>query len=367
VWALSWRHLRARSRPLPIVVLAALLAAFAAVALPERLHAGAAASPRACTLYASPRGADGAAGTRRQPFRTVQRLADSLGAGQTGCLRGGSYNQVSSGGYVLRARHGGSRGSPITIRSYPGERATLVGIVYVPKGASNVTLTALTIVGTGGQNTIQVHAADVIVQDNDITNNWKGNSCLILGDNSGSGQALRPIVRRNRFHECGSPANSNHDHGIYVGNALDGQIVDNLFWNMQAYAIHLYPNAQHTEVAHNVIDGDYPSIRGGVLFGGDTNWISSNNTVEYNIISYAQTYNIESWWGGSPGTGNVARYNCLWAGKQGNINTSGGGFTTSNITIADPVFVNKANHDYRLAAGSPCLSVVGYDTAAKLG
>jgi hypothetical protein len=334
--------------------------------VPERLEAGASAAPT-CTRYASSRGADGAAGTRRRPFRTVQRLADSLSAGQTGCLRRGTYDQVSKDGYVLRVNHGGSSGRPITIRSYPGERATLVGVVYIVNGSDNVTLSALDIVGIGGQNTIQVHAADVIVQDSDITNSWRGNSCMILGDNSGSGQALRPIIRRNRFHECGSPGNGNHDHGIYVGNALDGQIVDNLFWNLMAYAIHLYPNAQRTLVAHNVIDGDAPSIRGGVLFGGETGWVSNNNTVEYNIISYARTYNLESWWGGSPGTGHVARYNCRWGGGKGNVSPRAQGFAAYGNVTVPPDFVDRRRHDYRLRAASGCLGVVRRDTAAALG
>jgi hypothetical protein len=31
------------------------------------------------------------------------------------------------------------------------------------------------------------------------------------------------------------------------------------------------------------------------------------------------------------------------------------------------MYVNPAAHDYRLQSGSPCLAVVGYDTAARLG
>jgi hypothetical protein len=347
-----------------VLTLAAVVASLAAVALPERMQAGAPAAPTACTRYASPRGSDSAAGTMGQPFRTVQRLADSLSAGQIGCLRGGTY---TSGGSVLRVGHGGSSGNPITIRSYPGERATLVGAyVYIVNGSNNVTLTALNIVGTGGQNTIQVHAADVIVQDSDITNNWKGNSCLVLGDNSGFGQALRPIIRRNRFHECGTPAQGNLDHAIYASNVLDGQIIDNLIWNVQAYAIHLYPNAQHTEVAHNVIDGDYPSVRGGVLFGGETSYVSNNNIVEYNIISYAQTSNIESWWGGSRGSGNIARYNCLWGGAERNVNLEARGFASYGNVVAPPIFVDRRRHDYRLRPTSRCRAVVRRDTAAAL-
>jgi hypothetical protein len=301
----------------------------------------------------------------RRPFRTVQRLADSLHAGQTGCLRGGTYDANSSD-YVLQPRHGGTRGAPITIRSYPGERAKLVGIIYIQHGSDYVTLAALDIEGTGGENTIQITSANDIVEDSSITNAWRGNSCMILGDTSGDGAAVRPIVRRNRFHECGNPANGNKNHAIYAGNVSSGQIVNNLFWNTAALTIQLYPNAQDTRFAHNVVDGGAPSVRGGVFFGGDSSYASSGNIVEYNIIAYAQTFNIDSGWEGTRGDDNIARYNCLWSGKEGNINDEGGGFARIDNTIANPLFVNKQKRDYRLRLRSRCRRLVGFDTAALL-
>src|SRR5437870_5778795 len=78
-----------------------------------------------CDRYASVSGSDADAGTLAAPFASAQKLADSLSAGQTGCLRGGTYDP--SGSMVLTVRHGGAAGSPLTIMSYPGERARLVG------------------------------------------------------------------------------------------------------------------------------------------------------------------------------------------------------------------------------------------------
>ncbi len=333
------------------------------LALPD----GVGSAPRGaatCARFAAPRGDDRGAGTQRRPFRTVQRLADSLAAGQAGCLAGGTYRDVSSSGYVLRVEHGGEAKAPITIRSAPGERARLVGIVYVPRGSDYVTLSALDIEGTGGQNTIKVNAAGVTIENSDVTNGWRGSSCLVLGDSSGYGRAVRPIVRRNRFHECGRPADGNRDHSIYVNDVVGGRIVGNVFWNHAAYAIHLYPQARRMLVAHNVIDGGAPSVRGGVIFAGDASYASSDNVVEYNVIAYAQTYDIDSWWGGRTGSGNVARHNCLWAGRQGNINLGGGGFKAYGNVVADPLFVARRRHDYRLRAASRCRRVVGIDAAA---
>jgi hypothetical protein len=294
---------------------------------------------------------------------TAQALLASLPPGQVGCLRGGTY--TASGSYVLDfATH------DVAIRSYPGERAVLVGVIVFRGTASGSRLSGVAVEGTGGptgrSNTIQLlGAADVVIENSDITNDWRGRSCLILGDAS-AGTAVRPVIRRNRFHECGNLGNGNQDHAIYASNVVDGKITDNLFWNSAAFALHLYPDAQRTLFAHNVIDGGSPSVSGGVIFAGDSGAASSGNVVEQNVITYSTRYNVESWWGGAVGTGNVVRSNCLFGGGSGEIAKSGGFVSQSNL-VASPRFVNRNGHDYHLGGGSPCLAVVGYDTAARLG
>jgi hypothetical protein len=318
-----------------------------------------------CDRVASPLGSDSAVGTEAAPFRSAQKLVDSLSAGQTGCLRGGSYS--SSADNVLRPTHGGSASAPLTVRSYPGERAKLVGIVEIVPGIDGITLSGLDIegTGTGGANSIKIYSRDVVIEDNDITNAWRGRSCVMLGNVTGGGQAVRTIIRRNTFHQCGNPANGNHDHSIYAANITDGEITDNVFYDSAAYTIQFYPNAQNTRFAHNVVDGGSPSIRGGVIFAGDNSYASSNNTVEYNVIAYAATYNITSTWSGPKGSGNTAHDNCVWGGTNSNISTPDG-FTAWDNTTTNPNFTDRTNHNYTLTPDSGCQSVVGYDTAAML-
>ncbi|MEA2125099.1 MAG: hypothetical protein QOI80_1881, partial [Solirubrobacteraceae bacterium] len=95
---------------------------------------------RACDRVASPRGDNRAAGTAAHPWRGAQRLANGLRPGMTGCLRAGTYRGGGSAGYVLRFTHGRVR-----VRSFPGERARLAGVVYVRRGANHVTLTGVDI------------------------------------------------------------------------------------------------------------------------------------------------------------------------------------------------------------------------------
>lgn len=321
-----------------------------------------------CTMYASPSGADTASGTEAAPFRSAQKLVNSLSAGGVGCLRAGTYLQGT-----LTFPRAGAAGAPITLTSYPGERAKLAGgIVYVRNGSDYVTLSNLDIDGSAApsQISIQVMAAETVLEGSDITNRSLGRSCVSLGSLAGYGAAVRTVIRGNRFHQCGNPANGNHDHAMYVENSDGARVVDNLIWDSAAWAIHFYPYARHSLVAHNVMDGN----GGGVIFAGEgaggeysQSYGSSDNTVEYNVITNStQTYNVESWWGGPAGTGNVARSNCVWNGRQGNISTSDGGFASSSNLTADPKYVSRSTGDFRLASDSPCLQLVGYDTAAQL-
>ena len=261
--------------------------------------------------------------------------------------------------YVLDVKAGGFR-----LRSYPGERAHLVGIVVIRNIASSVVLSHLEIEGDGTANTVKIYAADVTVEDSVITNAARGWSCMILGSNEEWGQAVRTIVRRNTFHDCGSPANDNKDHAIYADALVDGRIVGNVFWRTSAYAIHLYPNAQRTLVAHNVLDGGAPSVRGGIVFGGDESYTSNDNVVVYNVIFDAVAHGISASWAGAVGTGNVARDNCIW--RPGGGLGEAVGFTLGQNVVAEPRFRDLARRDYRLALTSRCLPVVDYDAAARL-
>lgn len=342
-----------------IGILIATVAACAVAAAP--------AAAADCDLYAAPSGSDSAAGSLERPLRTAQRLADSLDPGETGCLRAGEY--TSSRFYVLSFEHGGSPGSPITIRSAPGETATLVGIVNVPRGSDNVTLSNLVIEGTGESNTVKIYAADTVIENNEITNKKRGLSCMMLGNNDGAGPAIRPIVRQNVFHACGkpggNPSTGARDHGIYSAASQDAQIVDNLFYDIATYTIQLYPNTQSATVANNVIDGGDGSVRGGVVFGSEDGYASNNNTVVRNVIAYTATHAVTTWWGDAIGKGNVAQDNCVWAAAEGEFGNKSTYSRVNNI-VADPGFLNRAARDYRLSPDSPCLTKVGYDTAAKI-
>jgi hypothetical protein len=231
--------------------------------------------------------------------------------------------------------------------------------VYVPSGSDHVRLARLDLIGTDEMNAVKIYSTDVGITGNDITNLRRGQSCIILGSNSGYGQAVTTIVRDNRIHDCGI---DDLDHAIYFANSTGAIVVDNLIWGISGYAVHLYPNAQGTLIAHNVIDG---TGRGGVIFAGEGDMASNNNVVEQNIISGSGGSDIRSYWDGSVGIGNVARRNCVWAARDETVAEQEGFVSVRNV-VANPRYANRAHHDFRLPLKSRCLRVVGYDTAALL-
>jgi Right handed beta helix region len=312
-----------------------------------------------------PAAANGPCSRTAGPGDSPQRLIDALGPGQVGCLRGGTYRVGA-----LRFSHGGRAGAPLTLRSYPGERARLEvrDWIYVPRGSDHVTLRRLSVDGspgaTGGTQccALQLMAADTVLEDNDITNRNTKSSCVIAGSNGGWGAAVRLVIRRNRIHDCGDRRHGNKDHALYLERVQGGRIEGNVIWGSAAFGVHVYPNTRDTLVAHNVIDGSGWS---GVILGTEPGHQTSGNRIEHNVITNSARHGVDVYWGGPVGQANVVRGNCLWR-TGGSALVAERGFAASGNVVRDPRFVNAAGHDYRLRRGSACRTIVGRDAARHL-
>jgi parallel beta-helix repeat protein len=306
-----------------------------------------------CDRYAATSGSDSAAGTAAAPYRTAQKLADSLSAGQTGCLVAGVFNES------LRLNHGGSPGSPIRLTSAPGGRATLVGRLYVPDTTNDAVFADLNLDGTnaGNLSSPMVTGDRITFTGNDVTDNHTS-ICFGLGSDGGWGTAVDVVIDNNRIHDCGRLPATNHDHGIYVESTRNAVITNNYIYDNADRGIQLYPDAQGTTISNNVIDGNGE----GILYSGESGLASSNNVATRNIVSNATVrYNVESWWpiGNPIGTGNVASDNCIWNGAQGNV-AAQVGFTAAGNKVVDPLYNNRGAKDFQLQSGSPC---AGYGPA----
>ena len=88
-------------------------------------------------IYVSVNGSDSAAGTSAAPFATLQRAVDTVQAGQTIYIRGGTYTNAEYGQpyanrteqALLRIASSGTAAAPITMRNYGNEYVRLVSDV----------------------------------------------------------------------------------------------------------------------------------------------------------------------------------------------------------------------------------------------
>ena len=75
----------------------------------------------ATTYYVAPDGNDYNPGTEAQPWKTIQKAADTLIAGDTVYIKAGTYNER------VIPKNSGSPGNYITYTAYPGDTVTIDG------------------------------------------------------------------------------------------------------------------------------------------------------------------------------------------------------------------------------------------------
>lgn len=352
-----------------------------------------------CDKYAALTGSNANLGTEGEPFLTVQYLIDELQEGEVGCLRTGTFAQEPSRLSVNK--------SNITLKSYPGERARITGRIDIPavdeseEAITGVTLADLDIDGrtneVEGSVTLQTEASDITFSGLDLTNNNApgpgeegGFICLNITESSVMEEPPLPTgneIVNSRIHNCGKLPAENFDHGIYLGRAKETTIRRNLLYENSDRGIQFYPNADRGEVLENVVDGNGQ----GMTFSGDGSLTSDENTVKSNVFTNANvSWNVTSFWnGGSVGTKNVLKGNCLYASNPswfyngdstpGDNSTSNGGIITegtlgftaeSNLAIKPaaqspepPLYVDRLNQNFHLkstgGAENDCLDKAG--------
>src|SRR5262249_29651422 len=139
----------------------------------------------------------------------------------------------------------GTSAARITLRSYPGERATLQG--YTAIDGSYVTFSHLKIddtntFGIGGDcggryESLTLAGSNIVLKHNEITasdSSHSSNGIYIVGDNEN--------IRFNKIHGVG--ACQRFDHGIYVAHSRNFKIEFNWIYDCrEGWGIQLYPDA----------------------------------------------------------------------------------------------------------------------------
>ncbi|HMD88616.1 MAG TPA: right-handed parallel beta-helix repeat-containing protein [Anaerolineaceae bacterium] len=221
------------------------------------------------TYYVSPTGLDSNPGTLSQPFKTVQKGVNSLAAGNTLYLRGGTYHEaiIESGS--------GSSSAPIVISSYPGETAIIDGTGFSPshngpwqnveiQGSyvtfENIEVTNSDTRGVTIDNTanyvilnnlnvnniwfggIETYGANCIIENSSVWQTNRSNSAtpgssgwsgaLNFGDTGHASWGINAIIRNNQVYQ-------NWGEGILGMDTYNGLIEGNRVWDNWAIDIYL--------------------------------------------------------------------------------------------------------------------------------
>jgi parallel beta-helix repeat protein len=289
------------------------------------------------TSYVDPQGDDEAAGTMAAPWRTLGRAVEELRPGDVVLVRSGTYAEN------VDIARGGTGAEPVTVRAFPGEQPLLTGRLKV--AADHVRVSGLIVEGRTPTNPTDVAvyvsgAVDVQLIRNEIRR--AGQSGIFVGDGSS-----RTQIVSNWIHDNGR--NALLDHGIYVENAADTLVANNVVGSNVGYGIQLYPDADDSVVTQNTV---VRNGRSGVIVGGEET-TSDRNSIENNIVSFNGEQGIRTFWGGPVGRDNVAANNLVYGNPEGIV--SGQGLVVSGTLTEHPGFVDAPRGDYRLTNDSPAV------------
>jgi hypothetical protein len=278
-----------------------ILVAPAQRALPQPACAGSGAS-----YYVSPSGNDSNPGSQAQPWRTIQKAADTLLAGDTVYLRAGTYHER------VVAQRAGRVDAYITFAAFPGESPVVDGSgIPIPEwcglfdisGSSWLTVSGLHIVHSAREGILADGVSHVVLAHNHTSDTgWSGigvwNSLDVLIEHNEIELACREgwqesltvagtdgfEVRYNHVHNdrpgygkegictkdgaCNGQVYGNHVHHLdRVGIYVDA-------WDKHTYNIHVFQNRVHDIYAS-----------GGLMLASESGGLLENVRV-YNNLSY---------------------------------------------------------------------------------
>jgi arylsulfatase A-like enzyme len=315
------------------------------------------AAPVSCSLVASTAGNNANPGTLTQPVRTVQKLVDMLGPGQTGCLRGTPARTpfTENVSFANKNASGGSEANRIMLTSYPGEIAKIRGALNIAETANFITFSRLVLeTRTTNGPSPKVEGDEIVFSDNNVSGSGT-TTCFRVGAAAVT-PAFRTTLSRNRIHDCADAVTASATTDLLLENNL---IYDNTGWGAR-----LQPNVKGTGITYNVFDGN----GGGVLLGGDASKASTGAIIDHDVFSNSSpaSWNVSTAW--DPGNippryssfvTRVCSYDPDRPSNSGIDNVIGGFMPVTPVVNEDPQYADRGAKDFHIDASSPCHGLAG--------
>jgi len=331
-------------------------------------------------FYVTTSGSDSSPGTQAQPWRTIQRAASTLTAGQKALVAPGNYSEDVS---VTRDLVGPQ---PATIEALdPANMPVVLGSLRPQNAAAYWRFSNLKLDGTAsgheygikvtgnGTATVPHHLEFYGMEVYNVDSGLPQPQGISVQGGTGSTVPHDLHFYNNLVHHIGGPsASQNQTHSFYFGQCEDMVVANNVSRDSRGWGFRMGSAESNVKGMRNSILVNNTVVRssaggGFTLYeegsGAPPHYLSAGNRFYNNIVSDVQGLRAYSSWFLSQVSGPADVLN-LWdknlAYLVGALSYNGDGAHVSSTFVsqpinADPKFVNKAGNDFHLQAGSPAI------------
>jgi hypothetical protein len=261
------------------------------------------------TYYVATNGSDGNSGSSSSPWRTIQHAADSVSAGATVYVMGGTYNEK------VTMKNSGSSGNYITFAAYPGQTVTIDGTgislnydgLIRMDGVSYIKISGFHIVHSTSMGVmISGGASNIIAQNNYLSDiarsallaqdssyiTYDGNEVTnsqTAGFNGGQQNENVNMIRTNNFeiknnHVYNNPNFESIDvkegssYGSIHGNDISGVHSAGIYIDAQGR------NSQNIDIYQNKVHDSSESGARGIVIGVEVQGSAKHMNIYDNIV-----------------------------------------------------------------------------------
>jgi hypothetical protein len=336
-------------------------------------------------FYVSLRGRDSNPGTRARPWRTIQKAVNTLIRGQRALVAPGTYKEDIS---VHRALAGPR---PATIEAqYPTRKPVIAGSLRLEDrgsaaasywrfrnlkvdGTNSGIAYGIKVTNNTGTTTVPRHLEFYGMEIYGVYSSLLQPQGMLISGGKGATVPYRIDVYNTLFHDIGGPLSSqNQSHSLYVSSCEACVFANNVSHDVTGYGVHVnggtptHQGCRDSYIVNNTIVRQ--SEGGGIVLyskapGTPPNYLPGGNRIYNNIVTDVPTRpayssNFLEQVSGPANPENLWDRNL--ADIFGSLYLNGQGNDTSSIFIsppidADPLFVDKAQNDFHLDAGSPAI------------